>query len=657
METAFSDKEEVFKNKNDDDLVATFKKWHEAAKKARQSYDWQWYLYDHYYRGNHYIRYNRKTQELITPPRPKNQVRLVVNKIYSTLRAIRNFMTSYRPKWDVTAESTTEDVINNAQKSSEALDFYYYFLKMDKLSKDVAMYTLKYGIGYFQYGWNEEAKGLDNQEGEVEVWVRDPFDVFLDPAGFMTGDIQNCRFIDIATSVPIQDITNNKHYDVKNEDVQADTDKAASSFKNILLSKQMQIVDGDSDELGTKIVHETWYKKLVKNEVQVWVASWYEGKLLRNEETEFTKYNLVPVASDNNPNEVYGESYIKNIIPINKVLNRLESQIVEYNNMVNRGRFISDKDAGVSKITNETGEILEKQSGSEFREVNHASLSPDIHRQIERLNSYLQEIPGTQDAFLGKVPEGVKAGVALESLKVQTANNLQDIKDNLESALAELGQGILELISMHYLVSRMIQSKAQGGDSNNFKIKGQAGVTAGQKIQENEYIIGKQNQVRVIIGSGLAFTREGKITRLDKLLEQGIIDPQTYLEHLEFGNIKDIMQRRDQEQFNQAMMEGVKQGRYQPGQGVVPPEQPQGNADQTPQGQDDWFKLAEDENMAMMNGEDIPGTEGAPKKHTIIHIQYSQSEEAQQDDDLLTRLLQHIKEEETMQGAPTAGGI
>ena len=315
-------------------FLGVLKNWHEAAKKNRQIMDWNWYLYDNYYRGNHYIQFNRRTNQIVTPPRPKGQIRLVINKIYSTCRAIRNFATSYRPKWEVAADSTSEDVINNSRKSQETLDFYYDYLEIPRLTKGLVMYMIKYGIGFYQYGWDEEATGIDGLAGEVDVWIRDPFDVYLEPSGMETGDIQNCRFIDIAISKPVQDIANNPAYKkIDIDDISGDTMRAASEFKQIMIRNQYATDFADNGELKTKILHETLYKKRVKDKKEkkddpdsyhseVWIASWIEGHLLRNEKTEFEKYNLIPVASDDNPNEIYGEGYIKNLIPIAKIRNR-----------------------------------------------------------------------------------------------------------------------------------------------------------------------------------------------------------------------------------------------------------------------------------------------------------------------------------------------
>ena len=416
----FDPKSEVFEG-DDEDFLAKLKNWHEAARDNRQKFDWNWYIYRNFHKGNQYIQFNRRTNQVETPPRPKGQVRLVVNEIQPILRSLRNFATSYRPVWSVIANSTNEEEVNSGEKSADLLDYYYDQLEMPRHIKTAANLTAENGISYFQYGWDPEAEGIDNQKGECAVWTRDGFDVYLDPAGMQTGDIQNCRFIDIAVSRPLQDILSNPAYtklkrDDK-EDMGGDTERAASSFKDMLIRNDYVTASGE-DELETKILHETYYKKRAKQadgsfDSEIWIASWVEGHLLRNEKTDWAKYKIIPVPSDNNSGEIYGEGFVKNLVSPQKILNRLESQIVEYNNLVNRGRFIAEKDAEVSKITNETGETITHKPGSTVQFWNPSGLAPDIHQQVSRMREYMQEISGVRDSFQGNAPAGVKSGVAL----------------------------------------------------------------------------------------------------------------------------------------------------------------------------------------------------------------------------------------------------
>ncbi len=690
----FDSTDEIFKTSQDDkEFLGTLSKWHDGAKKNRQRFDWDWYINQNFYKGNHYIQFNKRTFQLVTPPKPAGQVRLVVNKIYPILRAIRNFATSYRPRWFVTADTTAQSGIDDGDKAQDTLDYYYDHLDMFVQVNAITNLASKFGIGYWQYWWDEEAEGPDNQTGDVVVMTRDPFDVYLDPSGIETGDIQNCRFIDIVVSRPVQDIINNPEYDLatklEEDDITADSKRAASDFKDLLIKHDYLESFDEAGNLKTKLVHETLYKKRVKQddgtfETEVWVATWIDSHLLRKKQTEFTKYNLIAVPSDNNPIEIYGEGYVKNLIPPQRILNRLESQVVEYNNLVNRGRILADKDAGINKVTNTTGEVIEHNAGASIQFWNPTGLAPDIHQQISRVSTYMEEISGVRQTFLGGNAIGLRSGVALEAMKAQTANNLQDLKDNIEFGLGELGEAILELLANKVIVARTLQKRDRVGKRVNFKIKGSAGVKKGAKTVQDVGIIGNKNEVKVTIGSGLAYTKEGLSDRLDKLLEMKAIAPATYLRALEFGDIDGAIQESTQSQFNDAMMQhvasngvpgvppgmpgapvppaggmpmGAPAGSPPPAmapQGPPPGAAPAGSPQPGQQPQDNWTKLAMDEDHAMLLGKVVAPTEGAPREHTAIHIAWSQSPEVQDNDHLMKALFEHIKGEEAMQGAPHA---
>lgn len=648
----FDPKDEVFEG-DDEDFLAKLKNWHNAAKDNRQKFDWKWFIYRSFHKGDQYIQFNNNTNTIETPPRPAGSVRLVVNKIQPILRSIRNFVTGYRPVWSVVANSTNEEELNSGEKSAELLDAYYDRLDMPRHIKTAANLTGESGISFFQYAWDPDAVGMDDQMGECAVWTRDGFDVYMDPFGMLTGDLQNCRFIDIAVTRSLQDILNNPNYKLgadEKEDIGGDTERAASTFKEILIMKEyLQSSNGEA-ELETKILHETYYKKWVKqkdgtSDSEIWIASWIDGHLLRNEKTNQTKYQIIPVPSDNNSGEIYGEGFVKNLIPLQKTLNRLESQAVEYNNLVNRGRYIADTDAEVSKITNRTGEIITRKPGSSVEFWNPTGLASDLYRQIDRVIEYMDEISGVKEAFRGSAPAGVKSGVALESLKQQSANNLQDFRDNMEYALSQLGEGILETVANNVLVSRQVRAPDEAGKMAGFNFKGQVGATPGEELPENTYVIGNQNKVKVVIGSGLGLTKEGREARLDKMFEMKAIAPATYLRSIKFGDVDGAIKDGIQYQMTQSLI--TSQGAPA---GPMPPAAPP-PVDNSP---DSWEKLAEDENREMLLGKVIPPTEGAPVDHTKVHIAWSQSDEVQGHEHLMKAVLEHIKGEEALQGAPQA---
>ena len=65
-------------------------------------------------------------------------------------------------------------------------------------------------------------------------------------------------------------------------------------------------------------------------------------------------------------------------------------------------------------------------------------------------------------------------------------------------------------------------------------------------------IIGTDNEVRVQVGSWLAYTKEARLEKLKELFRLGAIDQKTYLEHAEFADIDGIVERSREEALLQA---------------------------------------------------------------------------------------------------------
>lgn len=650
--TGFTGKEVVFKEKKDESsFLSTLKKWHEASAKSRQRLDWEWYLYDNFYRGNHYIEFNRKTGEIITPPKPPQRVRLSVNKVYSISRAIRNFATSQQPKWEVIVDTDDEAELENSRKQADLLDFYYTHLNIPRILKGAILHAIKYGVGIIQYGWDDEAYGLDDQKGEVYCWVRDPFDVYFDQSGINSGNLQDCRYIDIVVPKSVQEILENPVYKkIEEFEISGEDKRAASTYKDMILKKKYS-ADGLSDELKTVLVHETWYKKKSKDGVKVCIASWIEGHLLRDDETDLEEYPLIDFSSDDNPNELYGEGYLKNLIPIAKVVNRLESQIVEYNNLANVNRYFVGKGAGLNRMTNVNGEINEVSDVNQVREMQPRGLAPDIHAQINRLLSYMDEISGVTDAFRGTTPQGITAGVAIEALQEKSANNLQDLKDNVESALERLGRGVLSMIAQNVVVPRNVRidnsSKMLNGANEVYKFVGE---NATEEMKNGATVVRSDNRIKVTIGTALAYTRQGRYTLLKELYQMKVIGPDAVLAGLDYPDLRNVIDNAKKAQVDQAMLANVQSNGIPGSNPQQPMPMPQDANPGMPQSEDDWVKLAKDEDSAILQGNPIPPTEGATREHTAQHIADSQTPEFQSNGKALEILLAHVKGEEQQQG-------
>jgi hypothetical protein len=266
---------------------------------------------------------------------------------------------------------------------------------------------------------------------------------------------------------------------------------------------------------------------------------------------------------------MYGQGWVKNLIPANRALDRLESSLAEYNDLVNKGKWVSDKGAGVRVINNENGQIIEKKRGFDVHQEPIASLSPAIYTQIENMNRYIEDIGGAHDASLGRIPTGAKSGKALEALQAGDSNNMSEIVENIEEFLEEVYEYILALASEKYQFARMIVPVSQSGEREFIQVIGEGAANQ----PEGATIIPEKNMVDVKITSWLAHTAEVKQEILKDLYDRKAIDQQTLLEGFEIGSIADIIQRTKQqmqeEQTNELAMQGM-QGKMQAEQNAPP---------------------------------------------------------------------------------------
>lgn len=548
-------------------LKSRVDRYWEAASGARKELDWKWFIYDLWVAGLHYAKWDRNTQQITTTVKDIGKPKIVINKVYTTLRAVRNYVLRNRPKAEVTPVNLTEDAVEEVVKLNKYLDFLHDKLSMRRKLKESVWHSLKTSAGFWQVLWNEDS---EDGQGEVEVNVVDPYDIYWDPAARHPNE---AKFVIMAVRRYIDDIKEDPKYDKeKTKEINGDKQLAASPLKARLLQaeKGMDFYNKHDKEGSTIIVRECWLKEKQKDgSTKVRIVVTADDKMIRNELTELDRFPFFKLACDVEPLSMYGQGWVKNLIPANRALDRLESSLAEYNDLVNKGKWVSDKGAGVRVINNEHGQIMEKKRGFDVHQEPIASLSPAIYTQIENMNRYIEDIGGAHDASLGRIPAGAKSGKALEALQAGDSNNMSEIVENVEEFLEEVYEYILSLASEKYQFARQIVPVSQSGEREFIEVIGEQA----KHKPEGATVIPAKNMVDVKITSWLAHTSEVRREILKELYALQAIDQQTLLEGYEIGSVADIIQRTKEQmleqQQNEVAMQGV-QGKLRAEQAAPP---------------------------------------------------------------------------------------
>src|SRR3990167_1988290 len=590
------------KEKLDEEVVKTkLGTMEKSGLSSRRRYDWEWLTRDLFVRGYHFAKYNRSTHTFTFST--KGAVRIPVNLINSQLRNIRSSVTAFRPKWEVLPETPDPRSIANAELSGELLDALYQKLKLRNKIKAIVHYGLVYSLGLWQIWWDENA---DNGSGEVRIEVVDPFDLIIDPNATSREDAE---WMILVTRKSTSEIKNNPRYE-KTDKIQAQTTKAVSEYKQFLIQALKNVDEWSApEESETTLLKEAWIKQRDENgKIQMRIVTYTENAVHRDEVVDEKEFPWFIYKPETAPSEIYSEGWAKHVIPINRVIDALESHIFEYNHLYAKGRFVIDKNSGVRTINNENGQIIEKNRGAEVTSLPIAALPNAPFQQLNNFRSYQEDISGGHEISMGRVPAGVKSGVGIAELKQADASGQDEIVDNLEEFLTQAGEKILNLVSKHYTTSKVIKRVgpdkkyeyfAAVGKNSNLKNKPDLAV-GGSKIPIA--VIGADNEIRVTIGSWLAYTKKARQEELKELFKLGAIDQNTLLQHLEFGDIKSILKSTRLERLLEARTGVPAQG----GMGANVSDE----------------ELAIEENAMMAEGKEPPAQmEDDHDVHLIIHDQ------------------------------------
>jgi len=575
------DQKKSKKPKDDKVLNAKLERFWNGAQAARREIDWRWFNYDLWVSGNHYAKWDKNTQQIITSPRTDGKPKIVINKTYSILRAVRNYVVRNEPKPDVTPHNLTPDTVKEAAQLNKYLDYLYSRLGLRMKLRATVWHALKYSVGYWQVLYDGDA---EDGKGEIQVNVIDPYDLYWDAAARTP---EEARFAILAVRRNLSDLKEDEKY--KNVDwdtIQPDNALASSSLKGRLLQYERGTPAFNKDtEDTTVILKEFWIKEKQSDKdagstgYKIRIVAKIGETIIRNELTELDRLPFFRVLSDVEPLQMYGQGWVKNIIPLNRLYERLASSVAEYNDIMNKGKWVADKGAGVRIINNENGQIIEKKRGFEVAQAAIQPLAAAIFQQMDYTIRDMEDISSFHDASLGRIPTGAKSGVSIEALQEGDSNNLSELTENTEDFLARVYEYALYLASQKYQFARDVVIQSKTGEKEFLKIIGEnASTVDAQGAPSGATVIKKKNVVDVKIDSWLAYTSEGRRSAIKDLA--GLVPnlPVQYiLEAYETGNIADIIQQMQEDQAKQQQAQMAQEQQQQAQQAQMQGQQQQAN--------------------------------------------------------------------------------
>ena len=569
------------------------------VKTAREKRDLEWYLNHMFSEGHHYLTFNSTISSIENnPPRRAGEVRMVVNKVRSSKRAIKNYVTSSKPKWEVSPGDVDDETVKLTRRYGKVLDYIYRKRHLESMVSGVVDSALDTSVGWVEIDWDAKAaSGL----GDIRIRNHPSFDIFIDKRAYLYDGRLVSAFLAKVVNRTLDEIKSDDRYDKKNrKEVKEESEQAVSRMKAKILERD----DGpDKKVIKRANVKEfmLWDEGGEKGNIRLFT---YAGdQVLRDEELEETEYPIYCMQVDMKPTSVYQRAWTSDAVPLNKALDRSLSQKIMYINQALTYRIIAEKGHGAGLVSNESGEFIEINKNTKFEQMRMQPLPAGFDSLNHELSTYIEDIMGAHDAALGRLPSGARSGRTLEALQSADANNLTGLTQSLESFLSVIGERILNLVAINYKTSRVIKLAEPEEGQDMMKIVG----SGAPGKSEDATVITEDNEVIVKIGSWLGYTKEAQLENIMKLAEIGVLPAEEVLRYLEFPNVEELSAKAKEERLEQHEMDLAVAGHAE-GQGGQP--QPEGP---------DMVALAEEESTNMLNGQPIPPTEGATPDHSQVH--------------------------------------
>src|SRR3990167_4630985 len=574
-----------------------------AAKDTRKGHERRWYDNNFFDDGYHFRYVSREENKIVdwaektsiynplrAIPKASRQIRGIVNllisnelvpvvypeKVYKGAYSEQQQQDPQTGQMMNTPNPEYEAAIKEAKRVAKTTGHWIEEeFKNQEIKEKIALMGLlsgKHSISYIKI-WP------DAVQEKIRTQVRDAFDVFT--LGQYT-ELEDVPFLIEATPRIIAEIKADERFDKDQvEKIHPDNRHASSEIKEAYMITRYG-GRPSSDQVATLIQKEAFIKEYFNAENRERIRKQENGgdilakrKMgdpvirhvfvagdiwLLDEYLDMTTYPFVEYRYE--PGPLYQVPLIERFIPTNKSLDMVASRVERWIHTMGVGVYQKRKGEDFN-VSNKAGGQFIEYKNTPLQQMNLTSLPHTFWEYINMLNGFIEE-QGVSTTTLGRIPAGVKAAKAIESLKESEYANLVTANQRLKQTVKRIAQKFLD-IADDYFVQPQTYFYLEKGEPQYYDIIGSTAVKkredVGLETPEDVIPISKEYKVDIEVQSGMAYTREGKKEAarelgdyIIQLAQLNLIPPQvstTYLNKLleiyQFGAASEVAE--DMENF------------------------------------------------------------------------------------------------------------
>jgi hypothetical protein len=527
----------------------------------------EWKMNREFYKGNQWIFPNPTTGQIMDlnfgqgdNMQSRFKVRLTSNQIKSGVMAYIAQLTKTKPIIHATPNSSDDKDLRSAQ-TAEAL-FEYWWSEFDLMPKlQSALVNAQLSQGYWKISWDPyagrgtefllgpdgqpitdpvlsdlykeelERAGVDLKQftrtvnlGDITVEVIPGENVILDPAAatFEDAEFAICKHAMDPSEIQAR------------WGVQVLPDSAPSNEETGLPWGMQQRQGQDKPLKVTKDVWIMYHRKTAAMPQGRYVI-WIEGpdkKIMDTKwEFPFDELPLVKFPGIERPGSPLDDPLVTDARPIQKELNRTLSQIVTHKNLTIKPQMIAPINSLRDRLTDEPGAVFQYAPVAnlkpEWREM--PAMPPYVFNHLQDIQGRLDRLFNLASVSRGDVPPNVEAGIAIDLLQEASVDQVAPIIQRMEGALVRAGHIMASYAREYYIEPRLLKIVGSGGSVQVRKFKN-SDISGGYSFRAEP-------------GSGLPRTRAGKQSRIEWMMEKGLVDPKQALKMLDVADVKGLVSR------------------------------------------------------------------------------------------------------------------
>jgi hypothetical protein len=564
------------------------------SKAARRNFEKRWYDNNFFDDGYHFRYLSRQENKIIdladkatlySPlraiPKASRQIRGIANLLLATdpvpVVYPENVSSSqYPPVIDQqTGQKTTNPELLEAREAAKDIArksghwLMEEFKNQDLTEKLAQMVILaaKHGISFIQI-WP------DAVNEKIKTQVFDAFDIFI--SGTVT-ELEDSPYLIKAKPRTVAEIKADERFDKeKTAKISPDNRYANSEIKDAYMRARY---GGSSrpDSAATVMEKESFIKEYLNEENEFRIKLQPNGgEILKNrnkgdvvirhtfvegnievldEYLELTDYPFVDFRME--PGPMYGVPLIERFIPANKSLDIISSRIERFTNVMLTGMWTKRKGENFEISNSSNGQVVEYQN-TKPEQMQVTGIPGSYFEILHELQSYIEE-QGVSVTTMGKLPKGVKANAAIESLKESEYANLVIPTRRLKASVKRIAEKFLDLGDGYFVTPQNVQ-RLEKGEPSYFDVIGKSGLAKRQaaKLKTSPDVIPLSGDyhVDIQVEDQLAYTAEGKKAAAKELMNMfielaplGLISPevvkvfvQQVLEKYGWGDTQEIIE-------------------------------------------------------------------------------------------------------------------